>query len=559
MHEKNKETTREIVRRFDEERSKRGQLDEHLEDISRVLSPRRQGFTTIPEDGDRRNDEIFDGTGMQAKRSLANTLGVMIRPEGEVFAKVKAEDDSLENNDDAKKWLADSTERLDTAIRNPKARLRQAAGEVDDDLVALGTGVMFMGESQIGDHLLFQSLYLGNTYPLWNDEGNTDGIFARKTLRLWQAEQRFGLENLSEKSQEIYKQGKIDEKITCLRAILPRKQMRVKNPIFARNMPWSDKWIEPDQMHVIAEGGHMEFPFIAPRWDTSSGEDYGRSPGMVALPDVNTSQAMQETMLVAGQRNTDPPLMAPNDGSFDALNTFPGGISYYDVETAAALGGNPFFPLASGANLPLTREMQMDTREMILSAFFKNILNLPVNGPQMTATEIIQRKDEFVRELGAVFGRLEADYNQPIAERSFNVMLRGGAFLPIPEVLAGQRIKFEFELPITKVRKQVEAAAARMWAMEIMEFSNIKPEARHLININALAKFSHQALNLPHEILNSQEEVDALVQQDQQQMQAQQEMAAMEQMAKAAEKGAGALDKAGLTGKTQEGAAPAAP
>ena len=167
---------------------------------------------------------------------------------------------------------------------------------------------------------------------------------------------------------------------------------------------------------------------------------------------------------------------------------------------------------------------------MILNAFFKNILNLPVNGPQMTATEIIQRKDEFIREVGAVFGRLEADYNQPIAERSFNIMLRAGAFLPVPEVLQGQNIKFAFELPVTKIRKQVEAAAGGEWARGIFEMSAVLPEMRHLVNGDALARSSHEALGLPHEILNSPETIQKKMQAEQEAQQAQQEAEQAQQM-----------------------------
>ena len=363
MEEQDTDRISKICKRFESAKSNRQNLDSHLEDITRVLSPRRQGFTSDPQDGDRRNDEIFDGTGMQGKRSLASTLGSMIRPEGAVFAKVEMEDDSINSDEQAGLWLADTTERLDAEIRNPMARLRQAAGEVDDDLVALGTGVMSMGLSRSGEHLIYQSLWLGQSYPLWDDEGNLHGMFRVKSYRVWQAVDRFGIANLSKKTRELAEQGKVDGKIDVLHAVLPRNQMQLAGGVFRKNMPWADLWIEKQEKHIIEEGGHMEMPFIAPRWDTSSGEDYGRGPGMVALPDVNTSQAMQETMLVAGQRNTDPPIMAPGDGSFDALNTFPGGISYYDPETAALVGGNPFFPMASGANLPLTREMQQDTRE----------------------------------------------------------------------------------------------------------------------------------------------------------------------------------------------------
>ena len=180
------------------------------------------------------------------------------------------------------------------------------------------------------------------------------------------------------------------------------------------------------------------------------------------------------------------------------------------IDVATQIVGNPFFHLISGANLPITRDMQRDTRDQIMGAFFKNILNLPVQGPQMTATEVMARKDEFIREVGPVFGRFETDYNQPMAERQFAVMLRAGGFAPIPEVLQGENIKFEFELPVTKIRKQIEAAAALQWVGEIIEISSAFPPALDLPNIDALARFSADAKALPHDIVNGRDMVAQL-------------------------------------------------
>src|SRR3990167_7175568 len=214
---------------------------------------------------------------------------------------------------------------------------------------------------------------------------------------------RFGETKLSAQTRQI-KNRDLDHKIAVLHTVVPRETAK-KNPLLSKDMPFADYWFEIDSKHELSQGGFHEFPFVVPRWDTSSGEDYGRSPGMIALPDADTLQAMGETILIAGQRAADPPLFAPNDGSFDAVNSFPGGLSSYDVETAVAMRGNPFFPLETGANLPISRDMQQDTRQQIFSAFFRNVLNLPVESPQMTATEVLQRKEEFMREIGPMFGR----------------------------------------------------------------------------------------------------------------------------------------------------------
>ena len=547
MSEQNKDEKRVLshIKRQKAAQNRRSQFEQHWDDLARVLLPRRQGFMAKLEEGDQRVDSIYDGTPMQGARSLANTVGAMIRPEGQDLTVIRTEDDRLAQMGEVQDWLGFATENLNEAIRDPRARFRQATGEVDLDLVVLGTGILYLGLGTDQDHLLFQSVHLKDGFPLFNDEGNPVGLYRTKKMFLWQAEMMFGLENLSRESKERILNKKQDEKIELLYSVQKRKKAKA-DPIFAKDMPYEELWMEVRAKHVIREKGFHEFPFVIPRWDTSSGEEYGRSPGMIALPDSNTLQSMGETILVAGQRVADPPLMAPNDGAFSEVNTFPGGMSYYDVETASQVGGNPFFPLISGANLPVTRDMQTDIRNQVAAAFFKNILNLPQSGPQMTATEVIQRKDEFIREVGPVFGRFETDYNHPITERAFKIMLRNNNFGEIPEALQGQNVKFEFDLPVNKIKKQVEAASATQWAMEVMQMAQVAPEARHMVNVDALARFKADAMALPYDIVNTREEVQAKLQAEQQQMAQQQQMMMMQQGAEIADKGAGALQKAGL-------------
>jgi len=535
------------IKRQKDAANRRSQFEQHWDDLTRVLLPRRQGFTSTTIDGDQRVEDVYDGTPMQAARSLANTVGAMIRPEGQDVVEIKAEDDSLNQIGEVQDWTGRTTENLNQAIRNPKARYRQATGEVDLDLVVLGTGILFVGMGQAQNHLLYQSVHLKDGYPLFDDEGNPVGIYRTKKMFLWQAEMMFGKENLSKETREMIEEGRgKDKKIDFLYVVAKRKGVKIENPVMSKNFPYEELWMETAAKHIVREKGYHEFPFVIPRWDTSSGEEYGRSPGMIALPDSNTLQSMGETILVAGQRLADPPIMAPNDGAFQEVNTFPGGMSYYDVETASQVGGNPFFPMISGANLPVTRDMQTDIRNQVAAAFFRNILNLPQGGPQMTATEINQRKEEFLREVGPVFGRFETDYNLPLAERSFKVMFREDAFGEVPEALAGQNIKFEFDLPVNKIKKQVQSAAAGQWAAEVLQMAQIAPEAKHMVNIEALARFKADAAALPHDILNTSDEIQQKVQAENAMRQQQMQMQAMEQMAGAAEKGSKAMKNAGM-------------
>lgn len=536
-----------ILKRWEQRRGEKSQWHSHYEDLARVMLPRRMGFSSTQIEGERRTDDIFDGTPMQAARGLANAVGGLLRPQGIPDVKMKAEDDNINAMEEAKEWLEDSEERLKNAFNNPKARFRHAAGETDLDIVVLGTAVLFTGESNKRNHLLFQSVHLKDATPCFSDEGAPDGMFRLRRMPIRHVAERFGEDKLSERVRESLKSTP-DKKIEVLHAVLPRENYR-EDALLAKNLPFMDLWIELDAKHELSEGGFHEFPFIVPRWDTSSGEDMGRSPGMIALPDADTLQAMGETILIAGQRAADPPLAVPNDGSFDAINTFPGGLAYYDVESAVAVRGSPFFPIESGTNLPITRDMQHDTRNQIFAAFFRNVLNLPVEGPQMTATEIIQRKEEFIREIGPTFGRLETDYTAPMVERAFMIMLRAGAFQPIPEVLQGENIRFEYDSPVKRIRQQIEATAAKQWAAELLELGKVKPEAVDLINVDELGRFAAESMDVPRKIVNGKDVVAEIRLQRQEAMQAQQQAMAIQQMAEIAKTGAEAADKVGLVSK----------
>ncbi len=537
----------ELLERWRRLQGEKAQWHSHYDDLARVMLPRRLGFASTTVDGERRTDDIFDGTPMLAARGLANAIGGLIRPEGLPQVKMRVEEDGLNELDEVRDWLYQAETSLKEAFNSPAARFRQASGEVDQDLVVFGTAVMFVAENSKHDKLLFQSLHLRDATPFFGESGIVDGMFLKRRLTARQLDARFGRDKLSERTRERAEKTP-DDRIDVLHAVIPRSDFK-NMPLLAKNMPISDLWIEIDAKHVLAESGFNEFPFIVPRWDTSSGEDLGRSPGMLALPDADTLQSMGETILIAGQRAADPPLFAPNDGSFDAVNSFPGGLSYYDVETAVAMRGNPFFPLSTGTNLPLTRDMQQDVRQQIFAAFFKNVLNLPVEGPQMTAFEVNQRKEEFIREIGPIFGRLETDYTAPMVERAFMLRLRANGFPPIPEILAGRNLRFEYDSPVKRIRQQIEASAARLWSQEMLTLGQIKPEAIDLINIDELGRFSAEALGIPLKILNGADVVQQLRVSRQQAMQAQAQAESLARGLDMAKTGVETADAAGLIDK----------
>ncbi len=551
---------RRIVSLWEGVRLNKGQWNLHWEDLARYMLPSRIGFVTDPTPGDRRNQWIFDATAMRAARGLSNSVSQLLRPEGEKWVLMRAEDDALNNREEVQVWLKMAEEILLAAMYNPKARFRQASGEADTDLIVFGTAAMFIGESKGNRHLQYMTMHLKNITIAMSSEGVIDTVFQLHEFSTRQAIQKFGEKNLHSSVQDKIKTNAQDEdfmndKAEYLRVIRPREDAK-RDGLTASNLPWADLWIDLANTWEVSSGGFHEFPFAIPRWDTTSGEVYGRSPGMIALPDTETLNAMSETILVAGQKAADPSIFAPNDASFDAINSFSGGITYYDVDTATQLRGNPFFTIDQNFNLPITRDMQADTREQVEAAFFRNIFNLPVKGPEMTATEVITRKEEFIREIGPVFGRLESDYLAPIVERSFGLLLRMNAFPPIPEILQGKNIRFEYTSPVNKIREQAQVAAARLWMQEIAELSAIDKRVLKIPNVENIARFGARALDLPLGSVRTEDEVKQDVEKEEAMLKDQMERDKVSQEAEIIETGSkGAQNIAALLGGSEEGVA----
>ena len=151
--------------------------------------------------------------------------------------------------------------------------------------------------------------------------------------------------------------------------------------------------------------------------------------------------------------------------------------------------------------------MQNDAREQVWSAFFRNVLQMPDAGPQMTATEVIERREEFLRIIGPVFGRLEADYTGPLIERCFRIMLRSGMFAPLPAALKGQGIEFEYASPLIRAQKQIEAAGLRKTIEELGPIAQLNPAVLENFDADRIVRDTAEANGLPSAWLVPEDQV----------------------------------------------------
>ena len=508
-----------LLSRFDRLKTQRQNWESHWQEVADYMQPRKADVTKSRSKGDKRTELIFDGSPLQSVELLSASLHGMLTNPSTPWFSLKFKDEGMENEDEAKAWLESATEVMYSAFN--QSNFQQEIFELYHDLITFGTAAMFIEEDE-EDNLKFSTRHINEIYISENDKGRIDTVFRKFKISARAAIQKFG--NVSTNIAVIAKKDPYQE-VEILHAVYPRSDF---NPTKQdkENMPFESIYMDADNGDELSVSGFKEFPFVVPRYLKASHEIYGRSPAMTALPDVKMLNEMSKTIIKSAQKQVDPPLLVPDDGFMLPVRTVPGGLNFYRAGTRDRIE-----PLNIGANNTLGLNMEEQRRNSIRNAFYVNQLMMQ-DGPQMTATEVIQRNEEKMRLLGPVLGRLQSEVLKPLIDRSFAILMRRNLFAQPPEFLSGQDIEIEYVSPLAKAQKSTELSSI-MRAIEIMgSLSNVAPVFDH-INIDKLVRHLTSIVGVPQKILKPQSELNAERQEQAAQAQQQQQMQQLQQVAQA--------------------------
>jgi hypothetical protein len=512
--------TKGLLSRFDRLQGQRENWETHWQEVADYMQPRKADVTKRRARGDKRMEQVFDSSPIQAVELLAASLHGMLTNPSTPWFTLRFKDEEIENDDEAKLWLEASTDAMYTAFN--RSNFQQEIFELYHDLITFGTAAMFIEEDD-DDIIKFSTRHINEVFIAENDKGRIDTIYRKFKISARAAIQKFG----EAVSADVQTKAKKDpyEEIEILHAVYPRSDFN-PNKRDKANMPFESVYMEYKNGNELSVGGFREFPFVVPRYLKASNEIYGRSPAMTALPDVKMLNEMSKTTIKAAQKQVDPPLLVPDDGFLLPVRTVPGGLNFYRSGTRDRIE-----PLNIGANNPLGLNMEQQRRESIRAVFYVNQLMMQ-QGPQMTATEVIQRNEEKMRLLGPVLGRLQSELLKPLIDRVFAVLLRNNMLPQAPEFLSGRDVEIEYVSPLAKAQKSTELQSI-MRAVEILgSLANVAPVFDY-VNFDNLVKHLADIVGVPQKILKTQSQVNAERQQQAQQQEQMQQMQQLQQVAKA--------------------------
>ena len=505
---------------------KRSNWESHWQEVADLMLPRKAEITKERARGDKRHTQIFDATSVHALELLAASLHGMLTSSANRWFSLRFKETQLNESDEAKEWLEDSTQRMYDVIS--KSNFQQEIFECYHDLIAFGTSCLMIEEDQ-EDVLNFSARHIKEIYIQENKKGYVDTLYRRFKMPAQAVVSKFGFENVSRDIQNIANKNPFDD-IDLVHVVRPRAEYD-PNKKDKKNMPYQSVYFEYGSGHIISIGGFLEHPYVIPRYLKASTEQYGRSPGMNALPDVKVLNKMVENSLKAAAKQIDPPLLIPDDGMLAPIRMSPGSINYYRSGSRDRIE-----PLNINANNTTTINNENQRRDAINKMFHIDQLVVTENR-NMTATEVIQRQEEKMRILGPVLGRLQSELLSPLITRVFNILLRNDLFMEAPDILGQQELKIEFVSPMALAQRGQELQSL-MRGLEIFGSLAQTMPVMDYIDEDGLVKNIIEILGLPAKVIKSDQQVQEIregrAQQEAQMAEQQQQMAETEMAKNAA-------------------------
>ena len=510
---------RELLRRHDRLKAERAVWESHWQDLAELVRPLRAEFNTTRTPGETRTDRLYDSTAPTASENLAAGLWGMVTNAANQWFALKTEDEDLNDFDPVRDWLDEVTRRMRSLFARAGGQFYTRVFELYHDLGTFGTAVFYSEEDPASGTVYFATRPLSECFVAEDKRGRIDTLFRAFTLTSRQAAQMFGKDACGENVAKALEKEP-DRRWPYLHAVLPNEDW-TPGRLGAAGKPVLSVYVSVEDRVVCRRGGFEEFPFQVPRWATASGEVYGRSPAMLALPDVKMVNAMSRETIVAAQKATNPPLLMHDDGVANVLRNRPGGVTYGAVSPE----GRPLVvPLISGARPDVGLEMQEQRRHAIRDAFYFSLMQL-VGSPDMTATEVLQRQEEKLRLMGPHLGRLQSEFLDPLIDRVLAALVRrseaawaagGDGVLPMPpEALSGTDIRVEYVSPLAKAQMAADGQAIIRTVESLLPLAQFDPGVLDNLDADATARALAGAWGAPGRIIRDPRTVAQIRQQRQ--------------------------------------------
>lgn len=463
----------------------------HWRELSDYILPRRGRFLYAANQNDKGkklNSKIVNSTGTISARVLAAGLMSGITSPARPWFRLTLSDKRLAKSPAVRAWL-DAVQ--DTLLKIfASSNFYNALGVAYEELGVFGTAAIMVLEDY-EDVARFYTETAGEYWLGVSNRGVVDTHYRRFPFTVGALVQEYGLDNVSEQSRRAYVAGTLDQEVIVVHAIEPNDK-RVLDVKDARNMPWRSVHYEEassdTQRPLLRVSGFRRFPAMCPRWHVTGNDVYGRCPGMDALPDVKALQSMERTSARVDEMQAKPAMVAPPQLKTEAHGIVPGSVTYVTPGPNGDPTFRPAFQVPPNGE-PMNRKIQV-REEAVRRAFYADLfLMISQLEDVRSATEIVERREEKLLQLGPMLERLHDELLDPIIKRVMEIAENAATsersiLPPRPDELRGQDIEIEYVSTLSVAQRATGTASIERFVSFVGRIGAAKPEALDRLDVD---------------------------------------------------------------------------
>lgn len=503
----------------------------HWAQLAEMFLPRRYKWFVTPNQANRGtqiNQSIVDETGVIAARTLASGMMTGMTSPTKSWFSLGLHDLAEIPYGPVKLYLSECTRRILRVLA--ESNFYTTLATFYHELGVFGTATMLIYDDP--DQIIrCYGPCLGEFFLGANAKLEVDSLYREFTYTVKQVVDEFGLDNVSTRTREMFKQGRaqLSSEVVVCHAIEPNFLIFKDGesggfyPV-PKKFAYRECYWEKDQSAdtpFLRCAPYHEKPFMAGRWDIVSNDAYGRSPGMDALPATRQLQIEQKRKAEAIDKNVRPPMVGSVSMKNEPSSILPGSITY--VTDMQSSGFKPAFQVD-----PRIAELNEDIKEVqsrIKEVFFVDLfLMISQLDTVRTATEIDARREEKLVMLGPVIERFENEVLDPLIERVFSIMERRGLLPDPPAELQGQTVNVQYVSMLAEAQAAAKTAGTERFLSLIGNLAGVDQSVLDVVDFDALASDYAANLDVTPKGIRSPDQIAALRAKREQQAQAQQAM-----------------------------------
>jgi len=493
---------RDLIMRGMQLQNERKAITTLWQEIAENFYPQRADFTLTRYIGEEFAEHLYSSYPIIVHRELSTSFAAMLRPRAKEWFSVSV-DEADKLTQAGKEWLEWATKRQKWAMYDRNAQFIRATTEGDADFAAFGQCCISqeINWAMAQPHLLYRCWHLRDVCWAEDETGKIGEIYVKWKPMIKQLVEMFGEDALHPNIRRWATGIENLQKTECMRLVISTDLYRGQNGE-GEGYPWMIVYLDVLNNHIMSEMPATNRGFTLPRWQTVSGSQYAYSPATVAgLPDARLLQAMSLTLLEAGEMSVRPPMIATQDAVRSDIQLFAGGITWADHEYDERKG-DVLRPINQDRRgLPMGYDSRDAQMSLIADAFYLNKLTLPPSdGAEMTAFEVGQRVEEYVRAALPLFEPMEHEYNGQLCEDTFDLLLRAGTFGSVqdmPRELQGREVHFKFVSPLHDAIERKNASVFMETAGLLEQAMAMDPSAAFNVDLTGTLRDALEGIGLP--------------------------------------------------------------